>query len=474
MGRPTGVSKTAAFIEAARFRHGQKYDYAQAAYVNSATKVEIRCLTHGPFMQTPNNHLAGKGCRRCATDAAKERHTPPKEQFVEKARAVHGDRYDYSSAQYQGAHKKLVIQCPVHGSFEQTADAHVNGAQGCPACGRKKRGDVNRGSTKRFADDAVARFGNRFDYSKAVYVDAWTPVEIVCPAHGSFQQPPARHLRIKYGCPRCALAYKTYPANRSSASRRLGQDEFLRRAAQVHGEMYDYGQVVVTDFKSKVTIVCRQHGPFEQSPTDHLSGRGCKKCSFKEMAERQRQPPSKFIERARLAHGDKYDYSLVEYTTARRPVTIVCPKHGPFEQVPDRHLKSGCRKCADEALPGAYSTKRFRDDTALAERMGTLYYVRFHSDDGESFYKIGISNGRPEKRFAGYCGSYGYRLDVLATATLPLGAAHEIETHLLVSFVADHKYLPLKRSRTGRRFGGRNECFNQVLPSNLIALIKSH
>ena len=89
MGRPIGVSKTTAFIEAARLRHGQKYDYAQVVYVNSATKVEIQCPTHGPFMQTPNNHLAGKGCRRCAVDAAKERHTQSKEQFVEKARAVH-------------------------------------------------------------------------------------------------------------------------------------------------------------------------------------------------------------------------------------------------------------------------------------------------------------------------------------------------------------------------------------------------
>jgi hypothetical protein len=463
------------FAEAARLRHSDRYDYSLVQYRNSSTPVQIVCAVHGVFTQSPSNHLAGKGCRKCATEAAKQRNMNTTEQFICKARERHGEKYDYSLVEYGGAHQKVIILCAIHGAFHQAADAHLNSKVGCPACGRIKVAHGHRWSAKEFTDKAVEKFGTRFDYGRSIYVNALTPVEILCALHGPFFPTPASHLhRASFGCPSCARENKVaYPVNRDSSATRLQLEEFLARARQAHGDKYDYTDVKLVDSKCKITINCSTHGAFHQMPSKHLAGDGCKQCGSESTSRRQRQPASKFIARARELHGAKFDYSLVRYRTARTPVTIVCPKHGAFDQPPDRHLKYGCRQCADEALPGAYTQKRFHRDPILAQRLGTLYYVQFTAEDGESFFKVGISNGSAEKRFAGYAGSYGYRLRVLASRALPLAEAHAIEQHILKGFVAEYRYVPLKRSRNGRRFGGSTECFCEALPTDLLVLLST-
>jgi hypothetical protein len=463
---------TTAFVAAAMRKHGARYRYDKVEYKNSSTPVEIQCPTHGPFTQTPSNHLAGKGCRQCATDVAKERYIHSSEQFVIAARAVHGDKYDYSKVNYRGARIKVSITCQAHGNFEQTPDSHKQGS-GCPKCRNASHAERSRWTTEKFISKAIERFGPRFDYSKTIYVNAWTPLDVGCPDHGLFSRTPLALLHgSAQGCPACASEYKKQAHRKNTNERRLKKSDFLSRAAAIHGAKYDYRLVELIDSRKKVSIICPTHGLFEQSPGGHMSGKGCKKCGSQEIANRLRHSPSRFIERARQVHGQKYDYSSVEYTTARNPVTITCPKHGAFTQPPQTHLKAGCRKCADDALPGAYTQKRFLKDASLAERLGTLYYVRFTASDGEIFYKVGISATNPGKRFAGYAGSYGYNMEVLASWPLPLGKAHEIERRLLQDFVLKHKYLPLKTSKSGRRFGGRNECFAVQLPTELIEEIQ--
>lgn len=108
--------------------HGDRYDYSRVRYVNKDTKVEIICPEHGSFFCSPHNHSNGRGCPECARN-------PPmdQEKFLAKAREVHGDRYDYSEAVYRRGCDKVVIICPVHGRFEQTANSHLMG-HGCKAC----------------------------------------------------------------------------------------------------------------------------------------------------------------------------------------------------------------------------------------------------------------------------------------------------------------------------------------------------
>lgn len=455
---------TSGFIAAAIAVHGERYSYGRVEYVNNSTKVSIVCPVHGAFQQTPGNHLAGKGCRKCASQAAANRYRKRPESFLAQAQRVHGNEYDYSNTVYSGARDKLTIECRKHGKFEQQAGAHLAG-QGCPRCAHDRASTKLNLTTDEFVRRAQEKFGDRFDYSQVNYVDSWTPVEIRCREHGPFLQSPVTHVHsATHGCPSCAR-------NSVTDASRLQQADFIERANAVHHGKFDYSKALVVDSKTKVRIVCPRHGMFNQTPNQHLAGAGCPKCRNEGNANRQRQPVEQFVRRAQGVHGDKYDYARVDYRSARKQIVIVCPIHGAFNQTPDMHLKSGCRRCADDALPGAYTEKRFSDDAKLGDSIGTIYYAQFTADDGEAFYKVGISRNTAIKRFAGYGGSYGYQLHLLKAARMPLRDAFGLEQKILGEFGAAHGYTPLRRSRSGRRFGGRNECFDVPLPAALIALL---
>jgi len=122
-----------AFIPKAREIHGDKYDYSQAKYINWKTNVTIICKKHGKFYQQPNNHLNGNGCKICAFNGMK---TTIKE-FIEKAKKIHGDKYNYSKVKYINSVTKTTIICKKHGEFLQAPKGHLNG-RGCDMCGRQQ------------------------------------------------------------------------------------------------------------------------------------------------------------------------------------------------------------------------------------------------------------------------------------------------------------------------------------------------
>lgn len=463
------------FVAKSIAKHGYTYDYSLVEYADSKTPVQIICPTHGPFMQAPSNHFAGKGCRKCASQAAGDRYRKSSDSFVEQAHKVHGDLYDYSDVDYKTARLKVTIRCKVHGPFDQVPYVHLKGA-GCPECGNEAIGRARRTTQEQFIAQAREKQGLKFDYQGAHYVDAWTPLTIGCPVHGAFVQTPVAHLHgTIYGCPQCA---SDDASNRGRGPRparpqdRLGTAAFRERAATVHAGKYDYSLVQYQTSKDKVSITCPVHGEFRQAASDHLSGKGCPKCRNDSNSAAQRQPVESFVARARAVHGEKFDYSQVVYKTARLPVTIVCPVHGEFQQVPGHHLKSGCRLCADDDLPGAYSLKVFSRDPALAARPAILYYLHFESDSGERFYKIGITLKSIKQRFAGY-GAAGYTFTVLGEKRLPLMDAFKAEQALVGAHVKAHHYSPLRgnRERT-TKFGGRKECFSVALPANLMELFR--
>lgn len=131
--------------------------------------------------------------------------------------------------------------------------------------------------------------------------------------------------------------------------KKLTQEEFVERAAQVHGGKYDYSKAVYVNASTKVCIICPIHGEFWQIAGDHLNGRGCKACGYSELSKKRGKGRDTFIEESRRMHGGKYDYSNVEYKNNKTPVCIVCPIHGEFWQEPYHHLIGcGCQKCYDE------------------------------------------------------------------------------------------------------------------------------
>ena len=312
------TDKTKEFIAKAKAVHGDKYDYSKVNYVNSTTKVTIICPIHGEFEQRPSTHLSGHGCPSCS--GCKKLNT---EEFIKRAKEVHGDKYDYSKVNYVNTFTKVTIICPKHGEFEQTPNLHLK-SQGCPNCyGNKKL------TIEEFIKRAKKVHGDKYDYSKVKYVNALTKVTIICPIHGEFEQTPAKHLS-GIGCASCARRKK------------LNTEEFIKRAKEVHGDKYDYSKVNYIDSSTKVTIICPTHGEFEQTPASHFRGQGCPDCSGSKKLNTK-----EFIERARKVHGDKYDYSKVNYVNSTTKVTIICPIHGEFEQTPEKHLSGhGCPDCS--------------------------------------------------------------------------------------------------------------------------------
>jgi hypothetical protein len=129
----------------------------------------------------------------------------------------------------------------------------------------------------------------------------------------------------------------------------LKPNEFIEKAREIHGDQYDYSEISYVYVDEKVPIICPEHGRFQQAPSKHLLGQGCKKCSIEKRAIKQRLSKSKFIKKAIAIHGDRYNYDKVVYNTNHTRVLITCPIHGDFEQTPGNHTHKtnpqGCPVC---------------------------------------------------------------------------------------------------------------------------------
>lgn len=186
------------FIKDASIKHNNKYSYTKVLFSTRDDKVIITCPIHGDFEQTVKGHRRGAGCLKCA-NASK---ISGLDKFIEKANIKHNNKYDYSISKYTKAEDNITIVCPIHGSFEQSANSHLNGA-GCYFCGRNKTNDARRLDTKKFIQKAVKVHNNIYNYSKLIYTTSIDKVTIICPVHGPFEQTPSDHLSGK-GCSSCA------------------------------------------------------------------------------------------------------------------------------------------------------------------------------------------------------------------------------------------------------------------------------
>lgn len=194
---------TEKFIADAIKIHGSKYDYSKVEYINNASKVCIICPEHGEFWQIARNHLNGDECPKCAIKKRVEKAKWDTTEFIEKAKEIHGSKYDYSKAKYVGCNEKLTLICPAHGEFQITPSAHLNGKQGCPECGKISSSNAKRLTNETFIEKAIEIHGDKYGYSQVSYKDYDTKLRIYCPIHGYFEQSPDSHLQGK-GCPRCA------------------------------------------------------------------------------------------------------------------------------------------------------------------------------------------------------------------------------------------------------------------------------
>ena len=185
---------------------------------------------------------------------------------------------------------------------------------------------MNKLTTTEFTHKSKLIHDDKYDYSYVEYVDYLTKVNIICKQHGMFSQQPRKHLQGQ-GCKLCAV--------------RKTDDQFITDAIKIHGNKYDYSLVKYNSTKSKIKIICPIHGEFEQESSSHLMGYGCSDCSNK-----KKKTTNRFILESKKIHGDKYDYSLVEYKNLLSNVSIICNIHGEFTQRAKKHLYGqGCPIC---------------------------------------------------------------------------------------------------------------------------------
>lgn len=124
----------------------------------------------------------------------------------------------------------------------------------------------------------------------------------------------------------------------------IATEDCVKKFRKIHGDKYDYSEVIYNGSNEKIKIICPVHGVFYQTPNKHLMGRGCPYCSGN-----IRKTTEQCIADFKKIHGNKYDYSLVRYEANNKKVEIICPTHGIFKQTPSIHLKGcGCPKCGKE------------------------------------------------------------------------------------------------------------------------------
>ena len=321
------------FIEKANKKFNNKFNYSKVEYKGCTYPVIIICPIHGEFEVTPSAHLRSKygGCKECKNSVSR---TYTTEEFIKKAKLVHKDEYNYSKVKYINAREKVCIICPEHGEFWQTAYQHLQG-QGCPECSKKRISKLKSFTTEEWINKAKEVYGDKYTYNHTIYNGSSNNIIITCPIHGDVEVNAGHFLRSECGCKKCKGRGKT-------------TEDFVREAKEIHGDKYNYNKVIYKHSKEKVIITCPIHGDFEQIPNSHLRGKGCPKCGINKVKEKKSRTTEQFIIESKKVHGDKYDYSKVNYTNKENKVTIICPIHGEFEQKAGDHLRGcGCEKCKE-------------------------------------------------------------------------------------------------------------------------------
>lgn len=375
-------------------------------------------------------------------------------EFIERSKNTHNNKYDYSKTTYIKSSKKVEIICKEHGTFWQTPAEHMKGS-GCKKCGYRSLSENKTKTYASFLEKANTKHNNKYKYVENTYKGYSNKINILCSIHGEFSQLVNNHIKGQ-GCPKCGIKKQT-------EKQTISQEDYIKRFEEVHNNKFDYSKVEYVSSKTKVIIICKEHGEFEQTPYLHLkSKQGCPKCSglepvtkkefvkkaiekhdnrydfsnlnykgynktteficnehgkFKtkpstvltnmgcnKCSSTRKRATEEIIEEFKKAHEDFYDYSLVKYKNNTTKVKIICPKHGEFKQRPKSHKKGeGCYYCGIEnhAINGMgfYSKKRAEKHKNKWSKIKANLYYVKITTEEDSFYKIGITTQRIEDRF---------------------------------------------------------------------------
>lgn len=290
-----------------------------------------------------------------------------KEEFIEKAREVHSDKFDYSKVDFKGVTKQVIITCPIHGDFLQEPRNHIKG-MGCQKCyGHYKL------TTEEFIEKAKKMFP-QYDYSTTVYEGSFKKIKLICPEHGEIFMTPNSLLSGR-GCNACG-------AKRAQMKNRMNPSDFLLKAREVHGWKYDYSKAEYTNTDTKVCIICPEHGEFWQTPHHHLNGSGCPECGRNDLTE------TKLYEDIKKLFPDAihtYKPKFLNTTGKPQSLDIFIPSLNiAIEYQGRQHFVAISRYGGEEEL--AKTKERDERKCLLCKENGVrLLYISFEKEAPESY-----------------------------------------------------------------------------------------
>lgn len=196
------------------------------------------------------------------------------EEFISQSIGIHGNKYDYSYVIYNGRKIKVNIKCNIcFDIFSQFPADHIFKKTGCPNCAGVKKSNI-----KDFISKSIKKHPeNKYDYSYSIYINATTKLKIKCNDCGlTFPQRPRDHLS-GYGCPKCPIENMKWL-----------QNEIIENFIKIHGDNYEYSEVVYIDLRTKVKIWCNKCSMFfNQLPSLHLDGCGHFKCCTNNISKQE-------------------------------------------------------------------------------------------------------------------------------------------------------------------------------------------
>jgi rubrerythrin len=379
-------AKTNEFIAKAKKIHRNKdgsplYKYIKTVYVKAAQKVIITCIIHGDFEQSPNSHLSGHGCKKCADALTHKKQTMSQTEFIKRVEDKHPNKLDFSKTIYVNYKTPAIFICKACGNEFTRDPAHMledGRGHGCSVCNGGVKDDLST-----FISKAKAKHGDKYKYHLVEYKDSKTKVKIVCENGHIFEQTPSHHINGD-GCRKCRGYYRNIDDFISLSKDKFGPDSFY------------YLKSVFIDMNTPLTLICKKGHEFKVTPVVHLrekSRGGCIECAKSLSKERMSYTQEDFINLAIIKHNGFYIYVKVKYISSQEKVIIICPIHGEFEQTPASHLGgAGCRACGVEKCR---ASKLFteNDFDKIFEECATIHsnkyiYSDVYRKDGYLFIEI--------------------------------------------------------------------------------------
>lgn len=331
--------------------HGNVFDLTKVEYINTKTKILIGCKNHTPvfwYETTPGPLFRGVGCPKCGLDKIwKTRKTITTDEFIEKSKLLHGDKYDYSKTNYTHSRIKLIVICKAHGEFKISPNNHLNG-KGCKVCGLIKSKNSRLKGLDYYITKSKITHNDKYNYDYVNYVNSKKKVKIICPIHGEFLQSLGNHS-TGIGCQMCGHKYRG-----DNHPKKIGLHVFLNRCHEVWGDSYDFSKIKnYVNNSSKVQVTCNKHGEFFSTPRQLMAGSGCYKCGLEKISDYQRIDYDEFIEELKVVWGDKYEVHSEHYESYQS-FRAYCKTHDYFWNTNGSNFLKGhgCRHCGFSVSKG--------------------------------------------------------------------------------------------------------------------------